>query len=219
MKLINLKCIIIAGIIAFTAGGITQAGWTKELPDHRISVVFNTDDDSLRLLSTENASTCIFEIQEVGSAVIHPNKNAIMMFGRDGSFIFKTIVASQNGRWHKIRTPVIPLDDNCIGTRYDGTSCAYRLLRGCNIFIIMLPNAVQIFEFADCAWNELCCVEGAKDIRQVNNFPDQKVVQITAKFEKDRKEFTRIFEYDRESKSLYELIDTSKIVNKKSVRN
>ncbi len=214
MKLTNLKSIILLITIAFTSSGITRAGWVKELPNHGISVVFNTDDHSLRLLSIEDSSKCIFEIQKVECVAIHPNQNAIMIYQRDNSFKFTTIV-NQNGQWHEIQTPAIPLDNRCIGTRYHGSSCAYRLFKSCNTFIIMLPNGVQIFEFADCAWNELCIIEAAKNINAIKNLPDQNIVHITAKFENSGKEFTKKFDYNRETKSLDELINTSKIVYKK----
>jgi hypothetical protein len=200
MKLINLKSIIVLITIAFTASGITRAGWIKELPNG-ISVVFNADDYSLRLMSIGDSPTCVFEIQKVENVAIHPNQNAIMIYQRDNSIKFKTIV-NENGNWHEIQTPPIPLDNNCIGTRYQGSSCAYRLLKSCNIFIIMLPHAVQIFEFADSAWNELCIIEGAKNIQLTKNFPEQNILHITAVFEENGQKFTREFDYNRESLSL-----------------
>ncbi len=198
MKLINLHSIIVLITIVFTASGITRAGWIKELPNGT-SVVFNTDEHSLRLLSIGDSPTCVFEMQKVENVAIHPNKNAIMIYQRDNSFKFKTIV-NRNGHWHEIQTPPIPLDDNCIGTRYQGSSCAYRLFKSCNIFIIMLPNGVQIFEFADCAWNELCIIEGAKNIQLIKSLPNQNMLHITAVFEENGQKFTREFDYNRESK-------------------
>lgn len=200
MKVTYFGKFVIAAVIASTVTSIVPAGWTKELPDGT-SVVIDTQEHSLKLL---NNDVCIFKIQNVGSAAIHPDKNAIMMRGSE-TFDFKTIV-KQDDKWREIQTPLVPTDSSCDGTRYTGTSCASRLFRRCKIFIIMLPDAVQIFEYKDFAWNELCSIDGATDVKRITNLSEQKV-SITAEFKQNYKEFTEKFEYDRQNKELIKLLD------------
>lgn len=198
MKVTNFGKFVTAAIIACTVTSIARGGWTKELPDGT-SVVVNTQEHSLTLLKND---ACIFEIQNVGSVVIHPDKDAIMMRGYE-PFTFRTIV-KRDDKWREIQVPLIPVDSRSNGTRYEGTSCASRLFRGCKIFIIMLPRAVQIFEYKDFAWNELCSINGATDVKSVKNLSEQKV-SITAEFKQNYKEFTEKFEYDRQNKELIKL--------------
>lgn len=198
MKCIYFSKTFLLAAIACVAVGTLNATWCKPLPNGT-SVVFDRKEHTLKIFQNHDESdVCIFGINNIATAVIHPEKTAIMTYGSDNDLSFKTII-NQNGQWREIATPVIPEDPRCIGTRYQGTSCSYRLLRGCKIFIIMLPHGVQIFEYNNFAWSELCIIQDAQEIISVKNSTDNEVV-IVAEFGDNRNKRKKSFIFDREDR-------------------